>query len=113
MPSPCRDPASTLPWPWEVAFMAWQGNGMVCVNPPLRLPVTPPLTRNQASLSLFTTPQISTLTHFASNRLWRWNRHSVPKRRLLKTIRRTTQKITHDRSYFLWEYDMQVTLSLR
>jgi hypothetical protein len=32
-----------------------------------------------------------------SSRLWRWNRHSVPKRRLLNTPRRgTTQKITRN-----------------
>jgi hypothetical protein len=47
---------------------------------------------------LFTTPQISILTHFASTRQWWWNRHSVPKRRLLNHIRRrTTQEVTHDR----------------
>jgi hypothetical protein len=32
----CRHPATTLPWPWENAFrktfVAWQGNGMECVN---------------------------------------------------------------------------------
>jgi hypothetical protein len=35
------------------------------------------------------------LEHFISTRLWRWNRHSVPKRRLLNTTRwGTTQMIT-------------------
>jgi hypothetical protein len=34
---------------------------------------------------------------FASTCLWRWNRHSVPKRRLLNTIcQRTTEEVTHD-----------------
>jgi hypothetical protein len=33
----------------------------------------------------------------ASTCLWRWHRQSVPKRRILNTIRRrTTQKVTHD-----------------
>jgi hypothetical protein len=37
------------------------------------------------------------VTHFISTRLWRWNIHSVPKRRLLNTTRRgTTQKITRN-----------------
>jgi hypothetical protein len=35
--------------------------------------------------------------YIISTRPWRWNRHSVPKRRLLNTTRRgTTQKITRD-----------------
>jgi hypothetical protein len=32
------------------------------------------------------------LTHFASIHLWRWNRHSVPKRRLLNTIHQSTTR---------------------
>jgi hypothetical protein len=33
--------------------------------------------------------------HFISTRLWRWNRHSVPKRRLLNTTRRKQPKRLH------------------
>jgi hypothetical protein len=37
-----------------------------------------------------------------STRLWRWNRHIVPKRRLLNTTRwRTTRKITRNISLYL------------
>jgi hypothetical protein len=36
MPSPChRDPATNVPWPWEVAFRKaylWHGRGTACVN---------------------------------------------------------------------------------
>jgi hypothetical protein len=61
------------------------------------------------------TSQNSIITHLASTRLWRWNRHSASKRRLLNTIRRrTTQKVTHDnyisisrvaQSYFSSKFD--------
>jgi hypothetical protein len=57
----------------------------------------PPTPGDQASMYRSATSQNSIITNFASTRLWRWNRHSVPKRRLLNTIRRrTTQKVTHD-----------------
>jgi hypothetical protein len=36
---------------------------------------------------------ISYIIHFASTCLWRWNTHSVPKRRLLNTIRRRTTQM--------------------
>jgi hypothetical protein len=43
---------------------------------------------------VFNNRRFGTLLH-----LWRWNIHSVPKRRLLNIIRRrTTQKITHDKN---------------
>jgi ribosomal protein S19 len=43
------------------------------------------------------TKEISFIIHFASTCLWRWNRHSVPKRPLLNTVRcRPTQKVTHE-----------------
>jgi hypothetical protein len=79
-----------IDWPSPSCVCVWGGGGLWQVT-------VPPPTRDLSSLYLFTTPHLSTLTHFASTRLWRWNRHSVPKRRLLNTIRRrTTQKTTHD-----------------
>jgi hypothetical protein len=45
-------------------------------------------------------------SHFASTRLWRWNRHSVTKRRLLNTTRRRTiQKVTHDTCTSSWTFN--------